>query len=258
MTTVADVVDRLAERTSPEQAAYWDPVGLQLGDATAPVNSIGVCHEVTEKVVARIEASAVDLLITYHPLLFEPVNRVVAGRSAPGRAFRLIRAGVNLLVTHTDFDAAPGGAAEALASAFGFHSSEPFGEDSDEGIPAIGRLSAFDGTLAMLDARASDRFGPSGLRIHGDRAAHISNVVVIPGSGSEFIPRVAEVADALVTGDVSHHRAVAAIDLGLSIVDPGHVATERPGMKALVGMVESVSGEAKVVDLTGISPTTWS
>jgi putative NIF3 family GTP cyclohydrolase 1 type 2 len=60
----------------------------------------------------------------------------------------------------------------------------------------------------------------------------------------------------LVTGDVSHHRAVAALDLELAIVDPGHTATERPGMRALVRTVTDLSG-VEVVDLTDIDPQTW-
>ena len=192
---------------------------------------------------------------SYHPLLFSPTRRVVAGRSAEARAFRLIRAGVALLVTHTDFDAAPGGTADALAAAFRLGGVEPFGGTEDE--PAIGRVGELDGTLAVVDAMAADLFGASGLRVHGDRHKAVSRVAVVPGSGSSFIEAAAGVADVLVTGDVSHHNAVRALDLGLAIVDPGHTATERPGMKALVDLVSGVDG-VEVIDLTGLDPKTWS
>jgi hypothetical protein len=43
----------------------------------------------------------------------------------------------------------------------------------------------------------------------------------------------------------------------LAIVDPGHIATERPGMASLVGIISAL-GEAEVVDLTDIDPATWS
>jgi putative NIF3 family GTP cyclohydrolase 1 type 2 len=102
----------------------------------------------------------------------------------------------------------------------------------------------------------ADRFGPVGVRISGDRDADVEEVAVVPGSGGAFVEAAAGVAHVLVTGDVSHHRAVAARDLGLSIVDPGHTATERPGMTALVEMVRDVTS-AEVIDLTGIDPQTW-
>ena len=114
MSTVASVVSAIAEKTRPENAPAWDPVGLQLGDPEMPVGSVAVCHEVTEEVVAVLEERPVDLLVTYHPLLFEPTNRLLGGRSAGARAYRLVRAGVALAVTHTDFDAMPGGTADTL------------------------------------------------------------------------------------------------------------------------------------------------
>ena len=84
----------------------------------------------------------------------------------------------------------------------------------------------------------------------------VGALAVVPGSGSAFVEAAAEVADVLVTGDVSHHRTVAAADLGLAIVDPGHTATERPGMRALAAMVTEVAG-AEVLDLTDLDPQTW-
>lgn len=256
MTTVAEIALALAEKTRPERTPEWDPAGIQLGDPGAFVSRIAVCHEVSEDVVAEIERDPVDLVVTYHPLLFTPTNRLLAGRSAGARAYRLIRAGVSLLVTHTDFDAAPGGTADALADFFDLRDVEPFGGDPDTGLGDIGRAGSFQGTLGTIDAMLTDRFGPIGLRISGDRDAEIEKVAVVPGSGGAFVEAASQVAQVLVTGDVPHHRAVSARDLGLSIADPGHVATERPGMTALVEMVRAVS-DVEVLDLTGIDPQTW-
>ena len=256
MPSVNDIAFALAARTSPEETPDWDPAGLQLGDPDAPVSIVGVCHEVTEEVVARLEESPVDLLVSYHPLLFAPTNRLLAGRSAGARSYRLIRAGVNLVITHTDFDSAPGGTADALAAFFDLRDVRPFGEDAGSGLPAIGRVGDFEGTLGTIDAMLANEFGHTGLRVSGDRDRDVMSLAVVPGSGSSLIGEAAEVADVLVTGDVSHHRTVAAADLGLAIVDPGHIVTERPGMKALVKMVREVA-DADVVDLTDIDPRTW-
>ncbi len=108
-----------------DKAANWDPVGLQLGDADAEASSVGVCHEVTNRVVE--EAGDLDLLITYHPLLFRPTQRLRAGHGAEGRALQLIKRGVNLAVVHTGWDAAPGGTADALAATIGLTDVRSFG-----------------------------------------------------------------------------------------------------------------------------------
>lgn len=256
MPSVQDIASAIASRTHPETTYEWDPVGLQLGAPGDEVERVAVCHEVTEAVVARLEQDPVDLVVTYHPLLFAPTVRVLAGRSAGARAYRLIRAGISLLVTHTDFDSAPGGAADALAQFFDLSDVRPFGEDPESGLPAIGRFGTFQGSLATVDAIVVDEFGPAGVRISGDREMEVGALAVVPGSGSAFVEAAAQVADALVTGDVSHHRTVAAADLGLAIVDPGHTATERPGMKALAAMVTDVAS-VEVLDLTDLDPRTW-
>lgn len=256
MPTVAEITRAIADRTRPELTPDWDPVGLQLGDPDTEVGSIAVCHEVNDEVIARLESRPVDLVVTYHPLLFNPTNRILAGRSPGARSYRLIRMGTSLVVTHTDFDAASGGTADALAGFFGLQGVVPFGENPESGLPAIGRYGSFEGTLARVDAMVADAFGPIGVRISGDRSRDVDVLAVVPGSGSSLIPAAAEVADVLVTGDVSHHQVVAARDLGLAVVDPGHIATERPGMPGLVQLVEAASG-LSVVDLTGIDPQTW-
>lgn len=255
--TIRDIAEALAARTDPAQTPAWDPVGLQIGDPDARASSVAVCHEVNEEVVARLEADPVDLLVTYHPLLFTPTTRVLAGASPGARAYRLIRAGVGLLVTHTDFDSAPGGTADALAGFFGLRGVTGFGEDPATGLPAIGRVGSFEGALGRVDALLVDAFGPTGLRVSGDRDIVVERLAVVPGSGSAFIEAAAATgARALVTGDVSHHRSVAARDLGLAVVDPGHTVTERPGMRALASIVAELA-EVEVVDLTALDPRTW-
>jgi dinuclear metal center YbgI/SA1388 family protein len=255
VTTVADVLASLAEVIRPETAAAWDPVGLQIGDPQAAVTNVGVCHEVSEAVVSAIEAAPVDLLISYHPLLFIPTNRLTGGRSPVARAVRLVQTRVNVVVAHTDFDAAPGGAADSLAAALGLSTPVPFGADDEEGLPDIGRVGGYVGSLMALRELVAEVLATSP-RVSGDLDMPVSRVAVVPGSGSDFVDQAAALADVLVTGDVGHHKAVSALDAGLSVIDPGHIATERPGIASLLGMIRSVVG-VEVVDLTDLDPQTW-
>ncbi|MEX2424481.1 MAG: Nif3-like dinuclear metal center hexameric protein [Acidimicrobiia bacterium] len=359
MATVSEVLSSLDQAAPVVTAASWDPAGLQLGDATDQVGTIAVCHEVTEEVVEEVESIQPDLVVTYHPLLFRPTTRLVAGPNAAGRAWRLVRAGVALAVTHTSFDSAPGGTADALATALGLVDVVAFGaagpapshkvvtfvpadavdavrsamadagggrignytgcsfrgqgvgafEAREGASPAvgtrgvneveevrlemivsqssldrvvaalvashpyeepgydvyetvsnsrfIGRIGRHDGTLDDLVALVTSRLGGDGLRVTpGSSTA--DRVAVLPGSGSSFAGAArAAGADVLVTGDVDHHRAIQARDGGMSIVDPGHGPSERPGMAALFETVRRVCPDATVLDLTGHDPTPW-
>lgn len=120
----------------------------------------------------------------------------------------------------------------------------------------IGRIGGWEGRLGDLTDLAGERLGRGGLRAAGDLDASVSRVAVVPGSGSSFIAAAAAAgADVLVTGDVDHHRAVGAKDLGMGVIDPGHAATELPGMHRLLEMVTEMGVE--VIDLIGDGTGPW-
>ncbi|MEX0668036.1 MAG: Nif3-like dinuclear metal center hexameric protein, partial [Acidimicrobiia bacterium] len=349
----------LNARAPGDKAAGWDVHGLQVGDPTGEVVRLAVCHEVTEKVASMAIEGDVDLLVAYHPLLFKPTTRMVAGPGPTGRAYRLARAGVGVAIIHTAWDAARGGTADALAAALGLESVERFGPIDptpltklvtfvpsvalehiaralaevgagrignyrgcsfrSEGIgtfirgpgaqPVIGRpgsvstvpevrleilvpkpleseaIAALLGShpyeeppfdlyevranLAMIGRVGSlDRplalgefshrvteILDAAVRCSGDRNQVVTRVAVLPGSGGSFIAEAAgSEADVYITGDLSHHDTRAALDLGMSTIDPGHAATERPGVIKLMSVARSILPD--VIDLT-YDATPW-
>lgn len=355
MRTVAEALEAV-DRVAPlDKAASWDPVGLQLGDLRASATRVGVCHEVTDAVVDRAVDDGIDLLVAYHPLLFRATRTITTGPGPTGRAFRLLRAGIGLVVVHTAMDVVAGGCADSLADALDLEDIQPFGPlwgaDAakvvtfvpaarvDEvragmvaaGAGGIGRYSscsfeleghgtfvpgegsspvtgshgelsrdaetrlemivpagridavvaalvrshpydepAYDviatrsnagflgrhgvlaTTVADLAAAIEARFGVRP-RVAGD--GPVKRVTVIPGSGGDFMEAAAGVADVIVTGDVGHHRARAALDRGLAVIDPGHAVTEQPGVARLYASLASELGD--VVDLTGLTASPW-
>jgi hypothetical protein len=90
-------------------------------------------------------------------------------------------------------------------------------------------------------------------RVAGDRTRPVSTVAAVPGSGGSFV--TAGGADVIVTGDVRHHDARRALERGGAVVDPGHAATERPGVARLYAAVARVVHSA--LDLTGVDADPW-
>jgi dinuclear metal center YbgI/SA1388 family protein len=353
MTTVASVLAVLNERAPGDKAAGWDFHGLQIGDPAIEVRRLGVCHEVTDSVAQRAIQESLDLLISYHPLLFRPTTRLVAGPGPNGRAFRLASAGVGLAIAHTAWDEARGGTADALATTrgltdvrrFGPVDSSPVvklvtflppasfqpvaealsgvgagrignysgcsfrsqgigtfvpGPGADPSVGAVGDFTeepelrleivlpkaleavavaalvdahpyeepAFDlqevrsnlgfiGRIGALDPsmRLADFSGrvrevlDSPPRCSGDRSRPVAKVAVVPGSGASFVEAAAGAgADVFVSGDLSHHHTRAALDLGMSTIDPGHAATERPGVAQMLSVARAIMTD--VIDLT--------
>jgi dinuclear metal center YbgI/SA1388 family protein len=152
----------LHEIIPAHRSADWDVSGLQLGDPSAEARRVAVAHEVTEAVVASVQTDPVDLLITYHPLLFRPTNRLIDGPTAPGRALRLIRTGTAVAVAHTSFDAAAGGTADALAAALGCTGVTGFGPVAPSGAVKVVTFVPESAVDKLADAMAAAGAGVIG------------------------------------------------------------------------------------------------
>lgn len=156
--TVSEAISRLDEAIPLSKAAAWDAVGLQVGDAAAPVHRVAVCHEATGEVVTAAVATGAGLLVAYHPLLFGSVTSFTAGTAAPGRAFALVTGGVALYVVHTAFDVAPDGCADALAATLDLEDVTGFGPnwppDSAKVVTFVPAEVAAAVTAAMAGAGA--------------------------------------------------------------------------------------------------------
>jgi dinuclear metal center YbgI/SA1388 family protein len=242
---VADLCDLLDERFPFANAPAWDPVGLQLGDMSQQIGPVAVAHEVTDDVVEQVCLSGITTLVSYHPLLFEPITAVIAGPTARGRALRLLQSGISVVVVHIAMDAATGGTGDVLLASLGVEGSGTFAELDGRVESSIGRFGRLaEATTADLFAGLVAEQLSTSVRIAGDLDSRIESVAVVPGSGASFVIEAATLVDVYVTGDVSHHNARSAIDRGCVVVDAGHVPTERPGVAHLYDSVSEVVSDA--------------
>jgi dinuclear metal center YbgI/SA1388 family protein len=115
MITIATLVQYLEQLAPPERAAEWDNVGLLLGDRASVVERVMTCLTITPEVAQEAVDSKIQLLVTHHPILFKPVQRLTTDTPEGRMALSLVRAGVAVYSPHTAFDNAPGGINDLLA-----------------------------------------------------------------------------------------------------------------------------------------------
>ncbi|MFC3039081.1 Nif3-like dinuclear metal center hexameric protein [Virgibacillus xinjiangensis] len=89
----------------------------------------------------------------------------------------------------------------------------------------IGRVGHFEREMSLreLSEKVKHAFGLEKLRVTGDLDAKVKKAAVLGGSGEKYI-HAAKVkgADVYITGDMSFHMAQDAMEMGLSVIDPGH------------------------------------
>ncbi|WP_428939019.1 Nif3-like dinuclear metal center hexameric protein [Fontivita pretiosa] len=115
---LCDVLTALEQIAPTRYAESWDNVGLLVGDPSQEVASAILTIDYTPQVAAEAQSLGCDLVIAYHPPIFEPLKRV---RSlGPGELiFDAIRRGVAIYSPHTALDVAAGGTNDMLADAVG-------------------------------------------------------------------------------------------------------------------------------------------
>src|SRR5215467_14169798 len=106
MPSLADIVTAFGRLYDPATAADWDAVGLVCGDPQEPVRRILFAVDPVAATAEEAIDRQADLLITHHPLLLRGVHGVPATTYKGRIVHQLIRAGVGLLVAHTNADVA--------------------------------------------------------------------------------------------------------------------------------------------------------
>ncbi|MDR2459979.1 MAG: Nif3-like dinuclear metal center hexameric protein [Deltaproteobacteria bacterium] len=99
-------------------------------------------------------------------------------------------------------------------------------------------------------------------KLHLDALVHTSfipklvkKVALMPGSMGSTL-KLAQHADAelLITGDLKHHLAQEAKDLGIGVISAGHFETEDPGTRALMNILKTKLDSLDFFYIDGISP----
>jgi len=122
---VIEAVEHLRELAPEEYAASWDNVGLQVGDEGAEIKGILVALNVDARVVEEAASLGAGLIVSHHPLIFQPLRRVDLNMAAARVLKMLLCCDINLYVAHTNLDVVEGGVSAALAEALGLQELRP-------------------------------------------------------------------------------------------------------------------------------------
>ena len=132
-------------------AASWDNVGLLVGDPESTLHRVLLAIDCTLAVLEEARTGEVEAIIAYHPVLFAPTKRFVAG----SLAYAAARAGISVYSPHTALDVALGGTNDVLCDMLGVVARRPltFAQgSSDFGFGRVGEVevSTVDACVARL------------------------------------------------------------------------------------------------------------
>lgn len=222
-----DYIDKIAPF---DTAMDFDNCGLLVGSRDDEFTKALLALDVTDSVIDEAEAIGADLIITHHPIIFNPVKRI----NSNSTIYKLVKSGIYCLAAHTNLDIADGGVNTALAEAIGL-----------ENVVSTDTQFMFTGnypqplTVHEFAAKVRDSLGCKGVRFT-DIAKSIKTVAVSSGAGGSSVYAAAALgADAFVTGEIKHHEIMDSVKLNIAVVDAGHYKTEDIVFNSLIEKLQN-------------------
>ncbi|MFW5889098.1 MAG: Nif3-like dinuclear metal center hexameric protein [Bacillota bacterium] len=210
------------ENKYPKDLAYeWDNVGLQVGSLNQQAKKILISLDLTKAVVKEAIKLKANMILTHHPLMFKPIDKIIFDSPKGWIIKNLIKHNITVYSAHTNYDLAEGGMNDTLAKALKIKSPKLL--DLEDEIGRYGEIDAKE--FFEFINFIKDSLNLETVKVIGRTDKIIKTVGISGGSGSKHMYEAKRMGcDVYLTGDVTYHSALDAVALGLTIVDIGHHA----------------------------------
>ena len=214
-----------------------DSVGITIGENESKVTNIVVGHELDDYLLDYCSNNNIDTVITYHP---PPYKKITAEDNSENFlpesiTTNFIGASINVITIHTAQDVCKDGNADTLVDLFNMKNSSVFAE-------TIGEFGA--GRIGNIDKKSSkelkklieNKLNTKVIRTNEyfESMDEITQIAILPGSGTQFMEEIINKTEVFITGDISHRYLLKADEEKMGLIQIGHISSEIPGMKKFV------------------------
>lgn len=242
---VKDIFGILNNMAPVESALSYDNVGILLGDPETEVTKAIVSLDATVAAVEKAFAEKAGLIITHHPVIFDPIKSVV--KQNGNVVYECLANGIAVISMHTNLDSSEDGVNVCLAKALELKNTTPVTDE--EGFSfRRGELKA-EMSADELALFAKERLGGNVRYTDGKKS--IKTVCVCGGAGGSLLPLAMENADAFITADVKHNVFIEADSKGFTLLDAGHFHTENVVVNPLADFLNTKISSVEFIALNG-------
>ena len=233
---IIDVIEYTKQLAPYETADEWDNVGLLAGDEDADVSRVLLALDITPAVIEEAAEKGAGLIISHHPVIFEPLRSL--DPSEP--PYLLAKSGIAALCLHTNLDRAEQGVNTALAAALQLRNIRLFPEDY-----ILTGLLVAPSTADRFAAFIKQKLDAPDVRY---TQGAVTRVAVSSGGGGAGVELYKKYGfDAFVTGELKHHNFNYAASHGIAAFDAGHFPTENVVIKPLGDLLAKAFPDAQFI-----------
>ena len=218
MTKTCDIVEFCESFAPFDTAASFDNVGLLVGSGNKEITKVLLALDITKEVVAEAAEIGAELIVSHHPVIFNPLKAMNA-ESVP---YLLAKNSMSALCLHTNLDVAINtGVNLCLANALDLENITFY-----EGEFVVSGTLKEETTAEEFAKSAKEKLHAQALTCTlKDKA--VKTVFLCSGAGgSEFMKAVELGADCFITGEAHHHNYLESIHENVPLIVAGHFETE--------------------------------
>lgn len=265
--TIREIINTLEAFAPLDLQEDFDNAGVQVAVNSCPdaldaqLTGVLVCLDITEQVIDEAIEKNCNMVVSHHPLIFQPLKRICGQTYQQRCVAKAILAGITLYSAHTNLDNARGGVNHIIASMLGLNNLqwlEPRGSEGGSGV--IGELpvpmTAMQlllslKTLFKVDALFNNCRGNSAFAeqksVCGTIAVEkeIRKVALCGGAGAFLMGKAREMgADAFITGEIHYHDY---FGQDMLLVEMGHYQSEQYTQELLMKIILKSCAGARVI-----------
>lgn len=237
ITDIYNYLDSLYPFNTQEK---WDNSGLLVENTYMECSKILLTLDIDYKTCFLAYRYGAELIISHHPVIFEPLKRITG--NSPVKY--LVRNEISAICMHTNLDIANGGTngviLKKLSERFEFaENPEPF-EDCGNGnsLGWVCNLSEYV-DAEELGKILKEIFGCKYVRMSTNIRKSVKRIAFCSGSGGSLLGLAMEKnCDAYITGDVKHDVWISANNNNITLYDCGHFHTENIVLEELRYVLE--------------------
>lgn len=251
MIKVNDIFSFLNELAPVKLKMDFDNVGLLVGNGENSVSKILIALDITDAVIDEAISMGAELIVSHHPVIFEPLKNILYSDVEGKRIIKLIKNDISAICMHTNLDIAEGGVNDALMNLLGAKAStylEYTGTDLHGKKNGCGRIGELENEITMQEflALCKSALNSNGLRYH-DAGLKVKKLAVMGGAGGSCVSLAKSLGcDTYLTSDIKYNTFLDAKELSINLVDADHFCTENVIIPVLYKKLKSYFPECEI------------
>lgn len=212
------------DKSYPHDLA-WDEdlprIGFTIGDKYQELQNVLLTLDINEAVVDEAISKGVNLIITHHPLIFNPIYKIEYDKTIGKIIYKLIQNNIAVYTMHTNFDVGIGGVADYLGKLLSLKNI--VGDNMKNSYLRFGDVE--EKTFGEYLEIVKDKLKQTGLKYAGDENKLIKSIGIIGGSGGEFDDvnvALKNNLDLYISSEFSLHVIQYAVANDLCIIEINH------------------------------------